>query len=1072
MGTLFLRIIRTEPFSILCWAPFEWEGTLGVRRSFWGGMAGSYDIFASVGGQQVTAAPHQAEQRAWKKCLLSVAHFTFLVVTCLASAFISTQVSLLFFPGLQEYGRRRDAESAPYPFFPTTGSPYQPTSAALDRVSGDNLDALVADVEDMFDRAFTGYMTHAFPMDDLKPITCAGSNSQGGMAITLLDSLDMLYLMGRDKDLRKAVLFISKSLNFGAIDERIHVFEVTIRAVGGLLSGHVLLSQDKRAVPWYDRELLDQAVNLADRLLPAFDTPTGVPEAWLNLQSGKIPGESKDTCTACAGTLILEFGVLSRLTGNPIYEEKARHAMVFIYNQRSTKSMVGTGLSTDTGEWSNPSAGVGASIDSYYEYLLKAYLMFGDKEYLEMFVDLYSSNRAYSALSEAVGGMMWPVDVHMTSGQVMSPFISSLAAFWPGMQVMAGQLEDGSKLFWHWDLARQKFGFLPESFAANLATAHPTMAYYPLRPEHIESGYVLYSATHKLEFMAAVAEYHMTLRNRTSVQCGYASVGDVPSGKLDDIMESFFISETLKYLYLLYTKRTDVVDQYVLSTEAHFMPTFPARKSPSDASTVASVSGKEKGRRSGAGRGGFEAGHAGGHLKPCAAVCYPRRAPRQAQPTLPVLDQSGSRIRERRCDVCLALIDAIPEKKRTAVYEWRAAAKHPLKASLAWSAPRALAIEEKEHFEGVRHFLCAMVYHKTNNSVDCASVWEVSLDDMNGQSLQMLPQNTIMFQLKGQKRREIDSLAKHLVELESTPASTGRSSTPPEAAKLFPAVLGLFGGRFFPGCTEMSDTEALRSAWSREMDATFSLDLENPGQPLTLRDNRPIGQQGAQNEVVDQSPVSLVESNSATGHVLIPPVPACKVEGNIVIAEPLLGCSPLLNAEEVRNGVVVVQRGNCTFQTKAIHAEYAQARAMIVVNEDGQPFPFEPDPDSAAGHPPVTIPCVMVGPSDGRYLLEKPTAGARVAIRQPDWRTRVGHAIDVMYGLPDDPDHANGDTCPPAPGIFSNTTRQEHLVYQYDSQVPLQLDMIFASSHSTVHQNVQGGAQITSVIDKLAQFYE
>ena len=104
--------------------------------------------------------------------------------------------------------------------------------------------------------------------------------------------------------------------------------------------------------------------------------------------------------------MILEFGVLSRLTGDPIYEDKARHAMVFIYNQRSVKSMVGTGLSTDTGEWSNPSAGVGASIDSYYEYLLKSYLMFGEKEYLDMFVDLYSSNRAYSALSEAVGGMV------------------------------------------------------------------------------------------------------------------------------------------------------------------------------------------------------------------------------------------------------------------------------------------------------------------------------------------------------------------------------------------------------------------------------------------------------------------------------------------------------------------------------------------------------------------------------------------------------------------------------------------------------------------------------------------
>ncbi len=1021
---------------------------------------------------QVAAAPRQAEQGGWK-CLLTVLTAQLRLLTLVT--FLSFVSTLLLFPRLQEYSLRRGEALADLPSFPVWKSPRQPGPArtpSLDLVSGENLDALVADVEEMFDRAFTGYMTHAFPMDDLKPISCAGSNSQGGMAITLLDSLDMLYLMGRDKELRKAVLFISKSLHFDAIDERIHVFEVTIRALGGLLSGHVLLSRDKRAVPWYDRELLDQAVNLADRLLPAFDTSTGLPEAWLNLHTGKISEETKDTCTACAGTMILEFGVLSRLTGDPIYEDKARHAMVFIYNQRSVKSMVGTGLSTDTGEWSNPSAGVGASIDSYYEYLLKSYLMFGEKEYLDMFVDLYSSNRAYSALSEAVGGMVWPVDVHMTSGRVMSPFISSLAAFWPGMQVMAGQLEDASKLFWHWDLVRQKFGLLPESFSADLAMTHPTMAYYPLRPEHVESGYVLYSATHKLEFVAAVAEFHMALQNGTRVQCGYASVGDVTSGMLDDIMESFFISETLKYLYLLYTKRTDVLDQYVLSTEAHFLPTFPARKSPSTASIPALSRGRDIGRdrRGRSEQERAETGHAGGHPESCAAVCGAQRAPRQAHPTLPVVDHSASRIRKRRCDVCLALADAIPEKKRTAVYEWRAAARHPLKASLSWSAPHALALEEKEYFEDVRHFLCAMVHNQTNNSVDCPSIWEVSLDDINGQSLQMLPHDTVMFQLKGQRRREIDSLAKHAVELEVTPASTGTSSSLP---KLLPAVLGLLGGRFFPGCTERSDLEALKTSWSREMDATFTLDLEIQGwPPSSLTNSEPSGQQDAQYEDIDQPMGSPGESNPAASRVFIPPVPACQLEGDIVVAEPLLACSPLLNAKEARNGVLVVKRGDCTFQTKAIHAEYAQAKAMIVVNEDGQPFPFEPDPDSAAGHPPVTIPCAMVGPGDGKYLLENMTDGARIAMRQPEWHARVDHAVNVLYGLrPDRARRRDGEnTCPPAPGPFSNTTRRDDLVYQYHSQIPLQLEMIFVASHSTVHKKMTS-ASLAPVIDKLARFY-
>ena len=954
-----------------------------------------------------------------------------------------------------------------FPALPTSWGQARSTSPSLDLVSEENLEGLIASVEEMFDRSFTGYMTHAFPMDDLRPISCTGSDSQGGMAITLLDSLDMLYLMGRDRDLRKAVLYISKSLHFDAIDKRIHVFEVTIRAVGGLLSGHVLLSRDKRAVPWYNQELLDQAVNLADRLLLAFDTPTGVPEAWLNLHSGKIPGETTDTCTACAGTMILEFGVLSRLTGNPIYEEKARHAMVFMYNHRSAKGMVGTGLDTGTGEWSNQAAGVGASIDSYYEYLLKAYLMFGEVEYLDMFVDLYSSNRAYSALSEVVNGMVWPVDVHMTSGRVTSPYISSLAAFWPGMQVMAGQLEDAAKLFWHWDLARQKFGYLPESFTADLGMTHPTMSYYPLRPEHIESGYVLYAATHQEEFMAAVAEFHMAIMNGTRAACGYASVRDVTSGKLDDIMESFFISETLKYLYLLYTKRTDVLDQYVLSTEAHFLPTFATRKSSFNSSLQLHPDHRQE--RNERERAGGRHGRPNGHLQSCAAVCLPPRVSRATQHTLPVIDSSESRIRERRCDVCLALAEVIPKKKKTANYEWRAAARHPLKANLLTSAPQALALDEEEYFEGVRHFLCAMVYNETRHSVDCRRVWEVSLDEMNSQSLQMLPRDTVMFQLKGQFRREIDSLAKHIVELEVN-QSTGASAN---TTKVIPAVLGLLGDRFFPGCTKNSNIEALKDAWSREMDAIFALDLEDQRQsPASSMSTSP--EHGDERESGEDNDHKLSQtssqSNNQTNHIMIPRVPCCQIEGHLIRAEPLLACSALQNVDEVRDGIVVVKRGDCTFQKKVIEAEYANARAMIVINENGRPFALESDPESAAGHPPVTIPSVMVGPTDGTYLLDL-RGEARITIRQPDWQTRVEHTIDVLYGLERETRDVR-KTCPPPPSIFSNATQRENLEYKYDSQVPLQLELIFASSFSTVHEQVRGGADLRHVLGKLAKFYQ
>ena len=184
-------------------------------------------------------------------------------------------------------------------------------------------------------------------------------------------------------------------------------------------------------MPGYDGSLLRLAVDLTDRFMPAFETPTGVPLSWVNLRhvrpaaacrlacsrpaspcsapgcragepataaevwvppplhaaaahrprrrlcrrrrrlQGQIPGDVRSTCTACAGTLLLEFGVLSRLTGNATYEAKARHAVETIFAMRSPRGLVGNTLDCDSGAWVRTDAGVGAGVDSFYEYLLK-----------------------------------------------------------------------------------------------------------------------------------------------------------------------------------------------------------------------------------------------------------------------------------------------------------------------------------------------------------------------------------------------------------------------------------------------------------------------------------------------------------------------------------------------------------------------------------------------------------------------------------------------------------------------------------------------------------------------------
>ena len=144
------------------------------------------------------------------------------------------------------------------------------------------------------------------------------------------------------------------------------------------MSGHVLSSllqsQPQHGVmAWYRGELLNMAVDCANRLLPAFNSSTGLPYPRVNLRTGLRGLDSLQvTCTACAGSMILEFAALSRLTGESVYEEKASKAMDVLWASRHRQSnLVGNVLNVNTGDWIRRDSGVGAGIDSYYEYVAK-----------------------------------------------------------------------------------------------------------------------------------------------------------------------------------------------------------------------------------------------------------------------------------------------------------------------------------------------------------------------------------------------------------------------------------------------------------------------------------------------------------------------------------------------------------------------------------------------------------------------------------------------------------------------------------------------------------------------------
>eukprot|EP00873_Tetraselmis_striata_P000992 jgi/Tetstr1/421256/TSEL_012260.t1 len=610
-------------------------------------------------------------------------------------------------------------------------------------ISGAELQALRNEAKQMFRHGFDNYMQRAFPRDDLRPISCRGSNSQGGIALSLIDALDTLILLGEQHEVRRAVQWLCANLSL-EVDERVHVFELTIRALGGFLSTHVLLLRDPTLVPGYDGCLLVLAQDLAERLLPAFATPSGIPLSWVNLATGVLPGETRATCTACAGTLLLEFGLLSRLSGDPKYEQLAHNAAVKLFRMRSKRTgLLGNTLNVDVGAWVRKDSGIGAGIDSFYEYLLKAWLVFGKTEYLEMFAELYTAAMVHLRPA-GIDAKGWLLDVHMDTGKLTRPWVSSLGAFWPGMQAMIGQMKDATSLHDNLTNAWLKFGWLPELFDVSLSSRHPIEKGYPLRPELIESTYLLHAETGEPYFMEVARSLQATLMERNRQRCGFASVRDVQSGELEDSMESFFLSETSKYLYLLHSNASGLLDHFVFSTEGHLIPPFPAAAPPKPQPAPP-----------------LEC------LKLCTSPVEPRGAStdavRRAFPLL-ALDESLAVIRPRRCQACIEVSLLLARKfeenppQRSAHHQRpqslaeEGRCKDPLDCPEARDESHAASVEDwlqggpESSVQVLQQVLCGLVW-RPDNSLRCGMVSKLLLQAETSLDMEALPPSTVVLQV-------------------------------------------------------------------------------------------------------------------------------------------------------------------------------------------------------------------------------------------------------------------------------------------------------------------------------------
>ena len=414
---------------------------------------------------------------------------------------------------------------------------------------------LLARVRTEFLHAWSNYERYAWGQDALRPLSKTGYDWYGqSLFMTPVDALDTLILMRFDAEAERARSLIVSDLSF---DRDIYVknFEITIRLLGGLLSSYQLTG---------DQRLLSLAEDLGNRLLPVFNSPTGLPYVYVNLRTG----QTRDSVTnpAETGTLLLEFGTLSKLTGRPVFYEKAKRALVETFRRRSPLGLVGQSINVETGEWTNTDSHISGGIDSYYEYLWKCWVLFGDKDCRDMWAASIPAVNKY--LADEIGGELWYGHADMQTGKRTKKTYGALDAFFPALLALSGDLERARRLqassFKMWDL----HGIEPETL--DYKTMRVVAGSYHLRPEIIESTYYLYHYTGDREYRRMGEKMFDDFVKYCRTDAGYAALADVISKQQLDEMESFVLAETFKYFYLLFaTPETLKFDKVIFNTEAH-----------------------------------------------------------------------------------------------------------------------------------------------------------------------------------------------------------------------------------------------------------------------------------------------------------------------------------------------------------------------------------------------------------------------------------------------------------------------------------------------------------------------
>ena len=484
-----------------------------------------------------------------------------------------------------------------------------------------------------FAKSWDAYRRRAWMWDELAPVSGGHKNTLGGLGATLVDALDTLWIMGLKAEFAEAVGAVAELDFMSTRDASLNLFETTIRYLGGLLAAYDLSGEPV---------LLRKAVDLGDMLYVAFDTPNRLPGFWFDFERARDGVQTAGTADASAAptSLALEFTRLAQLTGDDRYYDAVDRVARFLRRTQNETALPGMWPRQINFRDEAPAGAeftLGAQADSLYEYLPKMAALLGGRE--PLYEALYRA-AADAAERHLLFRPMTPdgADVlfagegfALSDGNVtLRAEGQHLSCFAGGMFALAGRLfgidrhvDVGGKLArgCSWGYRQFPTGILPEIFglvacedgddddcawdedlwfdqaksagqAMPMGFTHARDARYILRPEAIESVFLLYRITGDASLQDVAWDMFEAIRNATETEYAFAAISDVnakgevtqidsmevssppPGPQLTETVltrrQSFWLAETLKYFYLVFSP-PDVIslDEYVFNTEAH-----------------------------------------------------------------------------------------------------------------------------------------------------------------------------------------------------------------------------------------------------------------------------------------------------------------------------------------------------------------------------------------------------------------------------------------------------------------------------------------------------------------------